>query len=127
MIICELGGGSGRLRELVGIRRRSTKPTEQGPVLNPDGCLLGMLLSPEPAERVPRRIRLFRDLSRFLTAILKEQVKPVGAPSLGAAPGRQALGCLAGMKDKKSDCCRASSRSEAAFAMQMRVHPIMAH
>lgn len=45
-----------RLRGLVGIRRRSTKPTEQGPVLNPYGCLPGLLLSAEPPERVPRRL-----------------------------------------------------------------------
>lgn len=127
MIICELGGGSVRLRELVGIRRHS-KPTEQGPVLNPYGCLLGLLLSAEPAERVPRRRRLFRDLSQFLAAI----PKPTGEtqlerPSLSAAPGRLALSCSAGMRTRRPGYCRAYSFSEGAFAMQMQTHQIMTH
>lgn len=75
MIICELAGSYVRLRELVGTRSRSTKPTVQEPFLNPYGCLLGLLLSSEPAECVLLRGRLFCDLSQFFTAIWKEQVK----------------------------------------------------
>lgn len=81
----------------------------KGLFLNPYGCLLGLLLSAEPAERVPQRRRLFRDLSRFLTAILKEQVK------LAARQQRWST-CLAGAapRDGRSAArqgCRTEGRT----------------